>query len=193
MRKSRKLMKQLAGLLLAACMMLTGTAAANAEELSPLGESEWVEVSALGGDIDYETGWTMYENEGIAVSYTKGAKASLTFYGTGIKWIGQKDINFGPAIVTLDGEKVDEVDTNGAAQWGITHFERNDLAEGVHTISIEPKEEGVFDKSGAVDVEKFMVLYDKQADIPASSVELSASGTEMYTCLLYTSDAADEL
>ena len=100
MRKSRKLMKQLAGLLLAACMMLTGTVAANAEELSPLGESEWVEVSALGGDIDYETGWTMYENEGIAVSYTKGAKASLTFYGTGIKWIGQKDINFGPAIVT---------------------------------------------------------------------------------------------
>ena len=181
MRKSRKLMKQLAGLLLAACMMLTGTVAANAEELSPLGESEWVEVSALGGDIDYETGWTMYENEGIAVSYTKGAKASLTFYGTGIKWIGQKDINFGPAIVTLDGEKVDEVDTNGAAQWGVTHFERNDLAEGVHTISIEPKEEGVFDKSGAVDVEKFMVFYDKQADIPASSVELSASGTEMYT------------
>ena len=173
--------KRLAGLLLAACMMLTGTAAANAEELSPAGESEWVEVSALGGDIDYETGWTMYENEGIAVSYTKGAKASLTFYGTGIKWIGQKDINFGPAIVTLDGEKVDEVDTNGAAQWGVTHFERNDLAEGVHTISIEPKEEGVFDKSGAVDVEKFMVLYDKQADIPASSVELSASGTEMYT------------
>lgn len=141
---------------------------------------EWTEVAALGGDIVYEDGWAMQEKEGIAVSYTKGAKASLTFYGTGIKWIGQKDINFGPAIVILDGEIVDEVDTNGAAQWGVTHFERNDLNEGVHTISIEPKEEGVFDTSGAVDVEKFMVLYDKQMEIPASSIEVISNKTEMY-------------
>lgn len=169
------------GLVLAVCIMFSGTTVIKAEVSSRTNESEWAEVPALGGDIVYEDGWTMYENEGIAVSYTKGAKASLTFYGTGIKWIGQKDINFGPAIVTLDGEKVGEIDTNGSAQWGVTHFERSDLSEGVHTISIEPKEEGVFDISGAIDVEKFMVLYNQQAEIPATSVKLTASGAEMYT------------
>ena len=32
-------------------------------------------------------------------SYTKGAQASLVFYGTGVRYFAQKDTNFGTAIV----------------------------------------------------------------------------------------------
>lgn len=140
----------------------------------------WEDVPALSGSITYDDGWTMRSQEQIALSYKKGAKASLTFYGTGIRWIGQKDINFGTAIVTLDGETT-EVNTNGSALWGITHFEKTGLTEGVHTISIEPKDEGVFDVSGCVDVEKFVVQYDTSKQIAPSAISLKASKEVIYT------------
>lgn len=172
--------KRWLGLALVACMMLSGAGIPKEETTTASAEGEWTEVPALGGNITYDDGWIMYENDGSAASYTKGAKASLTFYGTGIKWVGQKDINFGPAVVMLDGEEAAEIDTNGAAQRSVTHFEKEDLEEGVHTFSIEPKEEGVFDVSGAIDIEKFMVFYDRDINIPVSSVELVSDGTEMY-------------
>lgn len=140
----------------------------------------WEDVPALSGSITYDDGWTMRSQEQIALTYKKGAKASLTFYGTGIRWIGQKDINFGTAIVTLDGETT-EVNTNGSALWGITHFEKTGLTEGVHTISIEPKDEGVFDVSGCVDVEKFVVQYDTSKQIAPSAISLKASKEVIYT------------
>ena len=155
-------------------MMIAPRESAQAEE-QEAGGSEWVEVPALSGDIVCDQGWIEYPDQGdngILFSVTKGAKASLCFYGTGIRWIGQKDINFGTALVYLDGELEAEVDTNGSAQWGITHFEKTGLEPGIHTLSIEAKEQGVVNVSGGVDIEKFVVQYDSSAEIPASSVNI---------------------
>lgn len=162
--------------------MIAQLGASHTPERPDPSEDQWEDVWALDGDVELESGWSVHPNEGehgIACSYEKGAKASLTFHGIGIRWIGQKDSNFGTAIVTLDGEQT-EVNTNGAAQWGMTHFEKTGLEEGVHTISVEAKDRGVFDQSGCIDVEKFQVSYDRTKVVNVSELKVEAGMTELY-------------
>ena len=132
---------------------------------------EWYDVPYDGEDIVYEGSWgadSLGKN-----TYEADASATLVFYGTGIKWIGQKDSNFGQAIVTLDGTDY-EVNTNGSAVTGVEHFVRDNLTEGVHTITIKPKSQGTSD-SGVIDINKFVVQYDKTWDIKVSSVTAQTS------------------
>ena len=131
----------------------------------------WYDVPYDGEDIVYEGSWgadSLGKN-----TYEADASATLVFYGTGIKWIGQKDSNFGQAIVTLDGTDY-EVNTNGSAVTGVEHFVRDNLTEGVHTITIKPKNQGTSD-SGVIDINKFVVQYDKTWDIKVSSVTAQTS------------------
>lgn len=136
----------------------------------PAGE-EWYDVPFDGGDIIYEGNWgqdSLGKN-----TYERDASATLVFYGTGIKWVGQTDSNFGIALVTIDDNEPIEVSTYGGAATNVEHFTKN-LNKGVHTIKIQPKSQGTSDK-GVIDINKFVVRYDKTWDIKVSSVTAQAS------------------
>jgi hypothetical protein len=75
-------------------------------------------------------------------SQTAGARASLTFRGTSIRWIGRRGFATGLARVRVDGVVVATVDTRVPAlsqeEFQAPVYERTGLAAGVdHTIEIE--------------------------------------------------------
>jgi hypothetical protein len=75
-------------------------------------------------------------NTTAALTNTRGSRATLTFNGTGIAWIGVKDNWSGMANVYLDGTMV-VVDTYGNNLYQQTMFLVRGLAAGPHTLSIE--------------------------------------------------------
>ena len=150
----------------------------------PADTEGWVDVYLDDENIEYNGAWTIEmvkDGKSIdsAFCYDLGAKATLTFYGTGIRWYGQNDTNFGEAIVKIDGQEAATVDTNGSAKTSVLHYENTSLTEGTHTISIEPKEQGVRDVSGCIDIEKFEVL-NSSAMIPVSEIEMSIDKATIY-------------
>lgn len=150
----------------------------------PADTEGWVDVYLDDENIEYDDAWTieMKAAEGgidSAFCYDQGAKATLTFYGTGIRWYGQKDMNFGEAIVRIDGQEVATVNTYGSAETSVLHYGNTSLTEGTHTISIEPKNQGVQDVSGCIDIEKFEVL-NSSAKIPVSEIEMSIDKATIY-------------
>src|SRR5439155_1106962 len=72
------------------------------------------------------------------LSKTPGAKASITFTGTGIRWIGARGPQCGIARIFLDGAFVEDFDTYFQTE-GPQHpdFFRSGLAPGTHTLSIQ--------------------------------------------------------
>jgi hypothetical protein len=72
------------------------------------------------------------------MSATSGARATFTFTGTSVTWIGGRNTNTGIARVYLDGVFAADVDTS---QWteevGVTMFTLSGLAATSHTLTIE--------------------------------------------------------
>lgn len=153
-------------------------------DVGPGVEASWHDVDALGKDIVYDEGWGNLDSEGIAISSTKGAKATLTFYGTGIRWIGQKDVNFGIGEVWLDGVKVATVDTYGRgadATFNKLHYENTNLTEGVHTISIVPTgTKNLSSSDRIIDIDKLVVKYSDSAVIGVNDFTVTPTTAEMY-------------
>ena len=75
-------------------------------------------------------------NGTAALTNTKGARATVTFNGTGITWIGVKDNWSGVANLYLDGN-LTVVDTYGDNLYQQPIFQVGGLAAGPHTLSIE--------------------------------------------------------
>ena len=71
-----------------------------------------------------------------ALTNTRGARATLTFNGTGVTWIGVKDGWAGLANVYLDG-KMEIIDSYGPGAYQQALFSAHGLASGPHTLSIE--------------------------------------------------------
>jgi len=95
--------------------------------------------------VAYTAGWTggdlskPWSDGSATVSTGAGARATLTFGGTEIRWLGLRDVGTGIARVYLDGTSVGMIDTY-AAQPRVqdTIYIARDLAEGVpHTLAIE--------------------------------------------------------
>jgi hypothetical protein len=79
-------------------------------------------------------------SEGTAsVSATAGARASFSFSGTEVRWVGFRAARTGIANVYLDGVFVAEVDTYaaGAEGYQATAYTLSGLAPGAHTLVIE--------------------------------------------------------
>ena len=71
-------------------------------------------------------------------SRTAGDRATLSFTGTGVRWISFGNNNNGIARVLLDGALVGEVDTfRPAEQPQIDVFSASGLTRGPHTLVIE--------------------------------------------------------
>lgn len=133
----------------------------------------WVSVpSCVNGNqlsphIQFEEGWVVDKlDQEDPSSYTKGAQASLVFYGTGVRYFAQKDTNFGTAIVRLyrhnpSGEPIlvetSDVDLNGAAAPAAKVYEKTGLTPDVYLISVEPKEGWNNADKNVIDLQKFEV------------------------------------
>ena len=133
----------------------------------------WVSVPSrvngnqLSPHIQFEEGWVVDKlDQEDPSSYTKGAQASLVFYGTGVRYFAQKDTNFGTAIVRLyrhnpSGEPIlvetSEVDLNGAAALAAQVYEKTGLTPDVYLISVEPKEGWNNADKNVIDLHKFEV------------------------------------
>jgi hypothetical protein len=92
--------------------------------------------------IVYSGNW--YTNDSAAntgsqavLTNTKGARASITFNGTGIAWIGVADAYAGLATVYLDGSMQVINTYNPISQYQKVLFQASELAPGAHTFSIE--------------------------------------------------------
>ena len=133
----------------------------------------WVSVPSrvngnqLSPHIQFEEGWVVDKlDQEDPSSYTKGAQASLVFYGTGVRYFAQKDTNFGTAIVRLyrhnpSGEPIlvetSEVDLNGEAASAAKVYEKTGLTPDVYLISVEPKEGWNNADKNVIDLQKFEV------------------------------------
>lgn len=133
----------------------------------------WVSVPSrvngnqLSPHIQFEEGWVVDKlDQENPSSYTKGAQASLVFYGTGVRYFAQKDTNFGTAIVRLyrhnpSGEPIlvetSEVDLNGEAAPAAKVYEKTGLTPDVYLISVEPKEGWNNADKNVIDLQKFEV------------------------------------
>jgi len=76
----------------------------------------------------------------VAVSNTPGARATFSFTGTSVRWIGCRKFSMGIANVYLDGVFVAEIDSYvpmPAEGYQDTIFEATGLASGSHTLTIE--------------------------------------------------------
>jgi Big-like domain-containing protein len=124
----------------------------NAASTSPLIVVDAFEVTMSGTrhqDTDpaiaYGDGWIQdnrdkaYSEGRTAESETTGAQATISFTGTGIRWIGARGPQTGIARVLLDGNVVaDSIDTYAQTE-GPQHtdFFRSGLPAGPHTLTIQ--------------------------------------------------------
>lgn len=107
----------------------------------PIIGGSWIDVTPGSGNIMFDENWEIGEDTD-AYSYKKGSTATLCFYGTGVRWIGQKERCFGEANVYLDGVEQANVNSQYVLSGNLqnqTIFEISGLALGTHVLTIEPK------------------------------------------------------
>jgi hypothetical protein len=115
----------------------------------------------------YTAGWTQgtrfnfWSGETAAFSATAGARATFTFTGTAVRWIGQRAMNGGIARVLLDGVQVAQVDTFAPVQeeFQAVVYSATGLPSTSHTLAIEvtgtqnPSSQGAFIYVDAFDIQ----------------------------------------
>lgn len=107
------------------------------------GQTEtWVRVQETDGNITYSEGWTTVNEGGMdggsaKQTSTTGATAEFKFTGTGFRWIGQRETNYGEALVYVDGVPFAYVSANGAAVYQFMLFQINGLTNEEHTVRLE--------------------------------------------------------
>jgi Big-like domain-containing protein len=81
----------------------------------------------------------LYSGETARNSTTVGAKATITFSGTSIRWIGDRGMPSGVARVSIDGNLITTVDTKAMIQhaYQAPVFSATGLSAGTHTLTIE--------------------------------------------------------
>jgi hypothetical protein len=123
-------------------------------------------VQELDPAVAYTAGWTqgatfdLWSSEHADYSQTTGARATFTFTGTAVRWIGQRAFNGGIAHVYLDGVQLADIDTFAPIQEELqaVMFTATGLAAGQHTLAIEvsgqstPGSQGVMVVVDAFDV-----------------------------------------
>jgi hypothetical protein len=92
--------------------------------------------------ITYSGNW--WTNDGsqnsgghAKLTNTRGSRASISFNGTGINWIGVADAYAGLATVYLDGAKTIVNSYNPVSKYQAVLYSASNLAPGLHTLSIE--------------------------------------------------------
>ena len=87
-----------------------------------------------------QAGFTpLWSGENARNSTTAGARATFTFTGTSVRWIGERGFGTGVARILLDGAFVAQVDTRTPLQeeYQAALFATTGLTPGSHTLTIE--------------------------------------------------------
>jgi hypothetical protein len=90
-----------------------------------------------------------------ATSAVAGSRATFTFSGTSVSWIGCRKASIGPARILLDGVFVKEIELFEPVPieaYQHTIFRADGLANGTHTLTIEAATTGPFIVVDAFDV-----------------------------------------
>lgn len=136
----------------------------------------WVRVDSHDGRISYTGSWIdenssgHYQGKAKEAKDAPGAAASFTFTGTGFRWIGQMDSNYGLGRVYVDGKLVAIGDANAPSGNPLQAMilELRGLPEGQHTVKVEAE-------SGApIQVDAFE-YYTGTLDTTVSSVVIHPS------------------
>jgi hypothetical protein len=121
-----------------ALLALTGTAGRAADAWQRIDDADAAvsyspNVLPSGQDPSSYDGGFHYFN-------TPGDWCTVTFKGTGIRWIGAKNTDHGDAVISIDG-KVDTTVSTQATSWlkGQDLYTKTGLADGPHTLKIEVK------------------------------------------------------
>jgi hypothetical protein len=97
-------------------------------------------ISYTGAADWPEAGFTpLWSGENARNSTRAGARATLTFTGTSVRWIGERGFGSGVARILLDGVFVAQVDTASPLQeeYQAALFTATGLTAGSHTLTIE--------------------------------------------------------
>jgi hypothetical protein len=145
----------------------------NAASSSPLIVVDAFEVTLSGTrhqDTDpaiaYGAGWAQdnrdkaYSEGATAESNTTGAQATISFTGTGIRWIGARGPQTGIARISLDGTVVqDSFDTFSTTE-GPQHtdFFKDGLANTAHTLTIEVTGKNTLSTNAWILIDAFDVI-----------------------------------
>jgi hypothetical protein len=72
-------------------------------------------------------------------SITAGGRATFTFTGTSVRWLGERGFGTGVADVSIDGQFVARIDTSTSLQevYQAVIFSTTGLAAGTHTLTID--------------------------------------------------------
>jgi hypothetical protein len=102
----------------------------------------WVRLQEEGSGTAYSSGWfdnahAAHSGGGAVLAMDAGRQVTLTFTGTGARWIGYRDQWAGTANVYLDGvfvKKIDTYSSTGQAQQ--TLYSVEGLARKTHTLKV---------------------------------------------------------
>ncbi len=95
--------------------------------------------------VNFSGSWLSVDTElanasSLHTTKKSGDESILSFWGTGVSWIGMRADNLGIADVFLDGVKVASIDQYDAVQyWQQTLYSIKGLPEGMHEIRIVAK------------------------------------------------------
>ena len=120
----------------------TGGTGSGSTTPSSQGSTTTVVYEQNNSAVQYTGVW--YPNSGAfnsggsaVMAMDAGSRATLTFTGTGVKWIGFNDAWSGIAQVYVDGALVNTIDTYSATQEAqATQYSVSGLANAAHTLSI---------------------------------------------------------
>jgi len=81
----------------------------------------------------------LWSGENAKQSVTVGGRATFTFTGTAVRWIGDRGFTSGVARVSLDGQFVALIDTSTTFQeeYQAVLFSATGLTSGSHTLTID--------------------------------------------------------
>lgn len=137
----------------------------------------WVYVDSHSGQIQYTGNWgdensaNHYEGSAKEANDAPGATASLTFTGTGFRWIGQMDSNYGRAWIYVDDVLVAIGNANSSTNpYQFTILELHGLENKQHTVRLEAE------SNAPVQVDAFAYYTGTDLDETVSSVALEPSG-----------------
>ena len=95
--------------------------------------------------ITLTTDWTLsgqsslWSGENARQSVTVGGRATFSFTGTTLRWIGERGFGTGLARVSVDGQFIAQVDTSTTTQeeYQAVLFSATGLTAGTHTLTID--------------------------------------------------------
>jgi hypothetical protein len=150
--------------------------------------AESVRFEDTHASVAFTPGWAAdasrpWSGGGARLSSTPAARATFSFTGTSVSWIGGRNTSTGIARVFLDGSQIAEIDTySKTEEIRVPMFARHGLANSSHTLAIEatglmnPAAVAAFVAVDAFDVPAATISRRQESDPDVSYTSVWAPG-----------------